>query len=654
MKLNKIGLFLSLGVCVSFCQGIICSSVISSSSTSETVLHESGTEKSVEIIGDSEGKFETGKVFVFSAPGIKNVSAESSNAFFSINDDKVSLSFANVDSIEDCQIVFSFDDGQTRNLTIHFQKQNENTFYSFLSRDSLLRYMGIGIDPSWDNDTLAAQHYESSSLSINKITIFKPMYIGQLVGTMKWENSAGDVYPLAGMKVKLVTSYQNYETVTDKTGYYSFLVMALDVEENPYEDVELHLYSENDSMKVVYGNNNSLYEKCWTGIDASDKYSGILCHTFKPDDDIGKAMQIAQAAKYFSDYATSLNSGNAIESCTFKYPADSSSSKYVYSHKTVYIPDLTNSKTFLHSYEAWDVIGHEYGHHIEHLFGFTKSDRGNHYFSDNLADAKVEDNTALMVDKRDGMRLAWTEAWADYFSISAQQTFPDDIKGINTVGDSSYSSVFVNEYSFDSYDDKGNKGEACEGAIARFLYKLYSSETDDIDEFSLGDQALWDIVVTEKPYQFLNLLNALYFKGYSTSYLGLLLEAYGMSATNLKNSVKIPTSNEIPTFSWTAQGGSTYFPNDKFTLLFYDANSELIITIRGITTTKYTLTKSEWNTIQKADGIYYSVQIISEATTGVGTGPYYSSLYSFAKTGNYQEIDGTLHQKKDDEYVPIH
>lgn len=123
-----------------------------------------------------------------------------------------------------------------------------------------------------------------------------------------------------------------------------------------------------------------------------------------------------------------------------------------------------------------------------------------------------------------------------------------------------------------------------------------------------------------------------------------------MSASDLKARSINPLSTGAPTFSWSAKGGSVYFPNDTFTLLFYDGNEELIFETSTLNRTNYTPTTSEWNSIVAATGKTYFVMIKSWALAYYSSGPYYSSMYSFNKPVDLK--DDTLHQKKDDALVP--
>lgn len=606
----------------------------------DEIFSEESVGNEISINSQSEGEYTENCGFSFMAHGVKDVRIYSSKASstYSINEDDIRVSYYDIEQDAQSEIAFVFSEDNIQSISVFFNILDEKTYYSFASKESLLRYLNIGVNPNLDHDEAEATLLTNGAISKMPRSSSSAgyFYIGIINGYLKWSNSKGDSFPLRESKIKVTTPVGNYETYTDDEGYYLMYLANSTKASNPFTDISLHIYSESESTKVV-DNNSVIYEECISGIDLTNMDEAYeLDYTFNASTDIGKAMQISQAAKYYSDYVKELNGGEAISSCTIKYPdADTTSCFYRASEEMIHITKRKNDATGLESYESWDVIGHEYGHHVQRYFGISNSPGGKHYFSENCADILASDSTPTASDKLNGLRLAWGEAWPTYWATTAQQTFPADIKAINTVADDRYDSYNGANGSLNSYDDDGIKGDGCELAIARFLYKLYSPETDSLDKFSLGDETLWKIVTDTKPYYFYELVNALYSDGYSKSDLGLLLEAYGMSASNLGVAF---LKNINPIFRWDAQGGSIYFPNDIFALHFFDENDTKILEIRDIKDTRYQLTDDEWTVLSRDTGKKFYVMLEAMANEYSTTGPYYSSKHEFEKPQEFYEV----------------
>lgn len=617
------------------------------SNQKESIQYEENSNR-VSIIDDLEGVFKEKKTFSFTFDSISNINIDGDGFEYSssIHEDRIFITYSKITAKTISKIKFTFDSSD-ETILLFFDFSSNFTYYSFLSENSLERYMGLLNNECCDNDKLKANLCSNNNSSQKVISLTNTstnLNVGIINGYMKWKNSENNEFPLVGMKIKLETSIGNYETYTQDNGYYFFYLIDETQSVNPFSNVKLHVYAKSESTSVIH-NETTLYEKCWENIDLSQRSDGYeLSYIFDPDKDkdLGKAMQIAQAAKYYSDYIKTLNNNISIKSCTFNYPSNPlKGCHYTSSNETIYITSQTNKINSPLSYESWDTIGHEYGHHIQHVFSIANNPGGQHFSNKNDADYLVTNSNPTKNDKDNGLRLAWGESWPTYWAITAQQTFPDDIKKINTVGDTNYTSYNGSNYSLNSYNSNDIKGEGCEQAIMRFLYKLYSNSIDEKDKFAIGDIKLWNIVVTTKPFYFYQFVGALYSYGYSKSNLGLLLEAYGMSASNLIIS-NSPTPSTTPTFSWETQGGSLYFPNDLFTLSFYSQNKVKIVDITNIKSNQYSLTTKQWDTILHAYGTKYYIMIESYASNYLSTGPYYSTFYEFSKPTNSDELTSSV------------
>ncbi|MCI6794044.1 MAG: hypothetical protein MR635_05005, partial [Mollicutes bacterium] len=121
-------------------------------------------------------------------------------------------------------------------------------------------------------------------------------------------------------------------------------------------------------------------------------------------------------------------------------------------------------------YEAWDVFGHEYGHHLENSRKFSVSIGEDHYSSNDdcsyiyyFGDYQKNGINRSDWAKQRGLRLAWTESWPTFWATMAQDSFPNAIKDEKylSVGDDRYyaSNFKTNDdgsYRFDEYSPKKN------------------------------------------------------------------------------------------------------------------------------------------------------------------------------------------------------
>jgi hypothetical protein len=122
----------------------------------------------------------------------------------------------------------------------------------------------------------------------------------------------------------------------------------------------------------------------------------------------------------------------------------------------------------------WDVLEHEYAHHVARWRGLDDSHGGPHSGSDNLG----------ATDKYAGIRLAWTEGWATFFAISAQAALGTAALGIPNVGDSLYTDTGGGNWGYDLETERG-LGEDNEISVQVALWDLFDSADDGVDHITL-------------------------------------------------------------------------------------------------------------------------------------------------------------------------
>lgn len=198
--------------------------------------------------------------------------------------------------------------------------------------------------------------------------------------------------------------------------------------------VHIYIYTESDNVKV---HNGGTYVHSFEFSGSSGDW--VYNHSFSPvlDGDMGKAMMIFQAGENYADYAKTLNNNTPIDFCNFKYPSGLNANQY--SNGTVYINNETPfNSSHPQTYAAWDLLGHEYGHHVQNVFNLCNNPGGRHSIPSNNIDDQYTNNGgiySLEQSKDRGHRLSWAEGWPTFWSTVAQSHFSTDLKTINTVGD---------------------------------------------------------------------------------------------------------------------------------------------------------------------------------------------------------------------------
>lgn len=332
-----------------------------------------------------------------------------------------------------------------------------------------------------------------------------------------------------------------------------------------------------------------------------------------------------------------MNGGDCFGKCAFIYPGISSSESVTVGPIVLITCDERKSEKYPNSYSAVDTIGHEYAHFVQMFFGLNTSLGGNHYLHENIIDTQIDDKGWLPYFAKDkGLKCAWGEGWATYFSIVAQKTFSEDLKRMPTVGDDKYTSHSGVEYDLDRYFENypfDGEGDGDEVVVSRILFKLHSQNVDIFDKFSIDNQKMWDVAVKYRTTLLSDFINGLYEEGYDRFDLGVLLNQFNVVIHGL--SIENSYLDTNPTFSWSTYMGSLHVYYDSFDLFFYDEDKKQILRIEDIRTTgqvaTFTIDNNSWDTILASKGTKYYVSLSSRNTLNYISGPYYSNLFEFNK-----------------------
>ncbi len=346
----------------------------------------------------------------------------------------------------------------------------------------------------------------------------------------------------------------------------------------------------------------------------------------------GRAIQIFQALVVARDYAHAMMQSQPEATIAYYPIINKDYCFYDDSRKEIYITGLNPASSSLETYESWDLLMHEYGHHVQKMLEssyFLDNPHWTHYI------------LASYYGKDIGMKLAWQESWPTVFALLAQNYHASLLGNINTVGNSSYEDFIPINFNLES--ETTNGGETCEASIMAVLWDLFDSTNDSNDTISLGHTAFWSVTTESQAKTFSEFIDYFYqqYPGYIDD-IGANLSYYGMatSVPALDSSVA-PSQTTPPKFTWIAQGGSTTYPNDRFELIVYDKRGNEIFRSGVLNTTSYTLTADQWHDVLYSYGSTYKVAVSViqtgtpasgyTATVGPQTGPYISEVATFSK-----------------------
>ena len=417
---------------------------------------------------------------------------------------------------------------------------------------------------------------------------------------------------------------------TDVSGNYEFIF----ADECSYRDIYVKIYPGGRNAMVKTGNGGTYVYTSGIRLNVTPGSSISIGLEIDMSSDLGKAFQISQAVNVATEYVKQMN-GQYITSVGVTYPhanANKTGCYYEVATRTIHIKKTTVTAYGVCSYSSWDSIMHEYGHHIQKEFDIARHVGGTHNLVGNLAELNGNENTGE--NKYKGVYLAWAEAYPSVFGGMAQAYYASTLQNIVAVGDAKYQ-AYNNaqlDYETPEKDSRFDPSEACEGAVIAILWDLYDNEEETHDTISFSHQNYWDLITNCDAETFSEFCNY-FISRYDASKdfaLGKLLSYYKMSPTDVTADV----SGATPIFSWTANGTSDTLQNDRFDLIVFNRNRSETLRVEDITTTSYTLSEEEWQTVLLSYGTSYYVIVVAHQTSTPVTGGYYSAPLSIAKPIN--------------------
>jgi hypothetical protein len=198
---------------------------------------------------------------------------------------------------------------------------------------------------------------------------------------------------------------------------------------------------------------------------------------------IGTSIGFIQALEFMGKYYNNTHAA-ALPFVTVVYNNTVTDSFYV----NATLPNGPRIELRYGAWGAWDVLMHEYGHHIAFTKGFSTSQGGGHSYGNNNIGPFQQGAAALP-----GARLAWNEAVATHLGLMAvndgnlaghyatplpAQDLDSNYHSYQSTGSVTNESHLVFQYSVEdqtSTSGRTPKGEGDEFAVGLVLWDLYDS-----------------------------------------------------------------------------------------------------------------------------------------------------------------------------------
>lgn len=333
-----------------------------------------------------------------------------------------------------------------------------------------------------------------------------PVLPDMVIGKFNWTDNNGNIHPLRNCYVELIKQSGNTLTLINKTytaddGSYFFIVndslLKAETSSTPtfiqFTYLFVRIYSKTEHSGVV----KSLELKNYyyfdtdtigildftTNLDLIDR-SYTFLNNSNDSSYISEAFQIAQALYYGEKYAFEMGNVHPdFENAEYPSPIKENDKASHNNEKGIYFGKYT--------YCYWDLILHEYGHHLQMMLDISNYEGDIHYSS------KPNNN----------FPLNWGESWPTVFANLVTKYYSAELTGIQYVNDDNYDAPNENnahvKYSLENLENNIKYGEYCERDIMYVLFDLFDDNTNEsFDKIALGHQGFWDLVANSKAYNF--------------------------------------------------------------------------------------------------------------------------------------------------------
>jgi PKD repeat protein len=279
---------------------------------------------------------------------------------------------------------------------------------------------------------------------------------------------------------------------TNCNGYFEVWVPNND--DGPLQegrDIFVKVRSANDCT-VEVTDNGFLWDTVYdVRSDTREDWSGgdLYIGTLTPDtDDLNAVFNIMDTILAGCQWASGLAGERPAKVyCRWEPGYDDHRAHSSHYHSDRHIIDLLDLADNPQQFDD-DVILHEYGHHVAHVYSYDHSPGRGHYWSadyDSYYRTRPDDKGGPL-SLLESQQLCWSEGWATYAS-SAIRDRP----------------TYVDNFSLDPGTDpywvnlevptEHVTGDECEGAVAATLWDIYDGNDDLRDTLSLGSDEIWGI-----------------------------------------------------------------------------------------------------------------------------------------------------------------
>lgn len=333
---------------------------------------------------------------------------------------------------------------------------------------------------------------------------------GTVSGTVQWKDFQGNTHPIRRALVEFYDGngvYLGAFTGTNDAGFYSAAVTT------PTDSVRVTVFTQDiDNLRVILyppdqPTSRYILSSPVTPLGGPATTINFMSATPvagtpgspSPDttpDRVARALSVFDSMLTFWFQATALIGHNMQQAKTLYPRTDSSVSAYSSATEEM--------KITRHRALAWDVLGHEFFHFVTHkappLRQIVNSPGGSH--SGGSAIGELPCPTCPPRNRDEGMRLAWSEGTATYFSLALQNQpadssfpFPANLALIN---DGKYTTTEENIFEDLAEAPEPNEGFGSENSIFAMLWDLLDTNQDGgevIDSIAgVSPQLVWSAI----------------------------------------------------------------------------------------------------------------------------------------------------------------